>query len=155
MSIKTVSSKALNQLMSDVSKFDDMPSPKQAAFRARVSRYLSIVSDSDHEQYDPKYTEILTAVQNRVGASAVKSSQSLTVDDIEKEFSDGLDYGDSRKLAAYRAKAKRLYNKAVASDDTDTADRVNHILNEINDMVDQADRDSILAMAIKAGLVDK
>jgi len=151
MKQKTVSDKAIKKLLVDLKLFVNMTSAQKAAFRARVSRYLGVIGDEANAQYDSDIADILTAVQSKVGKAAKKKSSALTVDDIVSEYNEGLDYGDTRKLAAFRAKSARLINKLTDQYDIDT---VNDILSKIENEVSDINRQRIINMAIKAGLVD-
>lgn len=152
MSNPTVSDKAIKRLLTDVKLFANMTSAQKAAFRARVSRYLGIVSDDNGDQYDATLTDILTAVQDKVGKSAVRKSKKLTPQDIIDEYNnDGVDVNDTRKLGAFRAKAKRLMNRL--DDQTAVAD-IQAILDNLDQQEADIRRQSIINMAMKAGLID-
>lgn len=152
MSNPNISNEAIKRLLVDVKIFDSMSSAQKAAFRARVSRYLGVVGDTDSDTYDATLTDILTAVQNKVGASAKRKTKKLTVDDIIEEYREGIDTDDPRKLGAFRAKAKRLMNR---SSNPETIAKIKNLLQEIEDHVNEMRREAIINMAIKAGLIEE
>lgn len=111
------------KLVEEADEFPEMDTRRQAAFRARVTRYLNQVEDGDVRQ-------ILLDIQAEVGTAAKKASQKLTAVMIETEFPQFAGY-DTPQRAAYKAKTTRLLNEAVKGGDEEATKRLKAIQEQI------------------------
>jgi hypothetical protein len=141
MSVKLDS---VRRLLVDSRRFDGMTSAEQGAFRARLTRYLNKVEDE-------QLREILEALQERVGKAEPRGRDSLTVEDVAREFSKFLSY-DNRKRAAYKAKVTRLANKAEEEGDAEAVERLQAIQAEIATLEERDGMDSLINIAEELGL---
>jgi len=104
------------KLVEQADEFPAMDSPRQAAFRARLTRYLNEVTDEEVKG-------ILLGIQGEVGTAVKKSTQKMTAETIEAEFQE---FGgmDTNKRGAFKAKVTRLLNEAKEEGDQETQKRL-------------------------------
>ena len=101
----------LEKLLGEVEDFNSYKPTRQAAFRARVTRYMATAK----EVGDTDSLAILEVIQETVGKAERPKSKKLTIDEklaaYQAEMPDfkGL---DNRRRAAFRAKLSRLTNEA-------------------------------------------
>lgn len=130
----------LEKLLSEVSAFDNYNSARQAAFRARVTRYMSIAKETG----DTDTLAILEDIQSLVGKAAKPKAKVMTLDEKADAYkAEVADYAslDNKRRAAFRAKLTRLMNDA---DEAGRDDLINS-LNQIYLTTETVQRDEIRA----------
>lgn len=133
---------SLQQLLKDLPEFEQMPPPRQAAFRARLTRYLKQVKDNE-------LRAILEGIQEKIGEPERKAkADRMTPESLESELPR---YGSltSSQRAAYKAKVQRLLNKAKEAGDTETVNRLTEILAQVAQVEETEALTEIKALAKK------
>lgn len=111
---------SIRKLFAEYPTFKDMDSGRKAAFRARLSRYLNEVEDE-------QVKGALLRLQQVVGKSELKSKDKLTVEQVEREFTEEFSGYDVKRRGAFKAKVARLLGEAEKAGDTETARRLAEI----------------------------
>jgi hypothetical protein len=132
---------SVQKLFEDFDKFEQMESPKQAAFRARLSRFLNQIKDDEIKA-------VLMELQKQVGVAAPKTANKLTTEDCENEFPKFAEY-DTKSRAAYKAKVARLLNEAKKLGDTENSNRLAAIQLKASELEKTEAKNKILALAAK------
>lgn len=128
------------KLVEQADKFGTMQPPQQAAFRARLTRYLNEVTDEEVKG-------ILLGIQNEVGTAVKKSTQKLTAETIEAEFKEAYAGYDTQKRGAFKAKVTRLLNEAREGGDQETQMRLAAVQLKADDFESKEVKAKLLALA--------
>lgn len=105
-------------------RFDEMPSPQQAALRAQVTRTLKTATD-------PDILDVLGQIQDVIGVSAPKSADRMTAGDLVEEYEGNFDVYSPRQKAAFKAKVSRLSNIAASDGDDETVAAMSELTDRI------------------------
>lgn len=115
---------SLQQLLQDLPEFEQMPPQRQAAFRARLTRYLKQVKDAE-------LRTILQGIQEKIGEPERKAkADRMTPESLESELPRYSSLTNSQR-AAYKAKVQRLLNKVTEAGDSETVTRLTAIQGQV------------------------
>ncbi len=134
--------KAVENLLNRADKFDKLPGPQQAAFRAQLTKLIERVDE-------PDIKAVLVDLKEEVGEAETAAAKLLTGDDIIAEYRDKYQSYSIRQRGAFKAKAKRLLNKATEDGDTETVEKLTKLEETIEETALSLSKKRILAMAKK------
>ena len=134
--------KAVENLLNRADKFDKLPGPQQAAFRAQLTKLIDRVDE-------PEIKAVLVALKEEVGEAETAAAKLLTADDLIAEYREKYQGYSIRQRGAFKAKAKRLLNKAKEDGDTETVEKLTKLEETIEETALSLSKKRILAMAKK------
>ncbi len=150
--------KSVESLVDRASTFDRIPSGKQAALKAHLSRLEKEVKEpellallDDPEQFQ----NLLATVREIVGHSETKSYARQTVDDIVKEYRDSYRGYSKDQRSGFKSRVTRRMNelKSAGNNPSDLA-KLETLKDEIAQTAIDMKRDRIFALASKLTVVN-
>jgi len=139
---------SVQRLLEDLKEFDNMDSPRQGAFRARVTRYLNIVEEEGGRE---DLRRILEAIRKRVGEASPKSTKKLTPGDLEEEFSKYPEY-DTKRRGAYKARVTRLLNEAESEGNEEASAKLQSIQAKLVQFEENEQKQQVMKLAEELGI---
>lgn len=122
---------SVQSLLTDLAEFEQMTPQRQAAFRARLTRYLNTVEGGELKG-------ILEAIQAKIGQPERKrTAAKMTPETLAAELS-GFAGLENNQRAAYKAKVQRTLNKAAEAGDTAAVSALTEIQTKVAE-VEQAE----------------